>query len=191
MKTFLKENLALAAGVTLPLVLVLIFFVAGQVSKTTAPPMKYDLIFATDYTPHYAYQSHKIMVEDEKLVIKYTPPKDEDDNRYRRTPKLYKFDHETHYASLIDIDWDNVEDGYVKDPDLDALNQKQIIKSQESPDGYTLEYHYSHGSGILGELFTYRHRRTRYAVKNGAFAIPLNGAESFYNAQFIAWTGNE
>lgn len=187
MKNFVKENIALVAGIVLPLVLVVIFLIAGEISKASAPELHHDMLFTTNYYPNNNHHHYRFKVDNGKLVVTFKVPND-DDNHYRNNPpKLYVYDHETQYARLLDIDWDNDENGVIKDPDIDAINQNKLLTNEVSPEGYSLEYHYRGSRGLVGELFSYRGSRSRYAIKNENFVIPLKGAENFYNVDFIAW----
>lgn len=189
MKNFVKENIALVAGIVLPLVLVVIFLIAGEISKASAPELKHDMLFTTNYYPHNNHHHYRFKVDNGKLVVTYKVPADDDEHRHyhKNPPKLYLYDHKTQYASLLDIDWENEENGIIKDPDINALNQNKLLTNEVSPEGYSLEYHYRGSRGLVGELFSYSGSRSRYALKNENFVIPLKGVDNFYNADFIAW----
>ena len=45
MKKFVKENLVLVVGLTLPLMLVLLFFVATLIPKAMGTPPQYEMLF--------------------------------------------------------------------------------------------------------------------------------------------------
>ena len=124
MKQFLKENFALALGISLPLLLMVLFFVAGRTAQVTIDPPQYDAVFATNYNEGWANMPYRFQVDEGKLVIRFQKP--EKQTSYYK-PQLYVLDHETQYARLIDIDYDNVQDGKVQDPDLQALNKHKFF----------------------------------------------------------------
>ena len=51
---FLKDNLALIAGICLPVLLVLFFWIAMAIPKMTVPDPQYDLVYTAD---HYDYNA--------------------------------------------------------------------------------------------------------------------------------------
>jgi len=189
MKQFLKENIALTLGIALPLVLMVFFFLAGQTATISVEDPQYDAIFAVNYNENHVNQPWRIRVNENKLVIFFKPPANADERPYYNKPQIYKFNHNTLRAELVDIDFNNIEDGKVSDPDLDALNAKKLETTPESPDGYRFEHHYrSSGGGIAGEIFGFgRHRGSSYAMKKGPRALMIVGPQPYYQAKFLAW----
>ncbi|MBI4031305.1 MAG: hypothetical protein HY370_06470 [Proteobacteria bacterium] len=191
MKQFLKENIALAFGISLPLVLMVFFFVAGKAATVSVDNPQYDAVFAVNYYENRAdpNQPWQIGVDEGKLTILFTPAPNAPNPPYYNKPQIYRFNHRTLRAELIDINFDSIVDGKVSDPDLDALNAKKLNPNPESPDGYRLEYHYrSSGGGIAGELFGFgRYHGSAYAMKKGPRAIMVEGPQPYFQAKFLAW----
>lgn len=187
MSRFLRENYALLAGVALPLILIAIFFVAGRASVMGIADPQYDAVFAVNYTPRATGNPFTIGTDKGKVVIRARPPRKDGRFRNLTAPTLYVFDHRTKRAREIDIDFDNVVDGEVRDPDLTALNQKGLITDALAPDGYEFHYTGSGDYGLFSSIFGGRRHRSRYVLKNGARRIPVTGPRAFYTAHFIGW----
>lgn len=191
MKQFLKENLVLALGISLPLALMLLFFIAGKTATISVDNPRYDAVFAVNYYENRTdpNQPWQIGVDNGKLAILFTPHSSATNPPYYNKPEIYRFNHNTLRAERVDINFDNVVEGKVSDPDLDALNERKLDPTPESPDGYHFEYYYpSSGGGIAGELFGFgRHRGNSYALKKGPRAIMIEGPQPFYQATFLAW----
>jgi hypothetical protein len=186
MNRFLHENYALVVGITLPLLLMLVFFIAGNVAKTTIPDPKYDAIFVSNYNEG-PNQPYDIRLDDGKISIRRRDVKEE--YQYSNWPEIYRFDHAMQTSRKIDIDFKNVVNGRVADPDLDALNQGELSGDEASPDGYKLEYYSrSSGGGIAGEFFGFGRRYGEpYVLKKDARIVPLKPAQPVYSAKFLAW----
>ena len=79
MKNWIKENLVLAIGLTLPLLLIVLFFVASVLPKSMGKPPQYEMLFSTmkyeyqkspDYVLDFKVKDKKIMVSAKKWMIK-------------------------------------------------------------------------------------------------------------------------
>lgn len=182
---FVHENYALLVGITLPLALMLLFFIAGRTATVTVADPQYDVVYATNYYDH-PNQIFDLRVTDNKLVINVRPDKNGD---YYNMPTIYIFDHKTMTSRRIDIDFKNIVDGKVVDSDLDDLNKKTLSTANESPDGYRFEYNSRSGhGGLAGELFGFGRRYgNTYILKNGPRSISLDADQAVYNGRFLAW----
>src|SRR5688572_18816874 len=91
---FVRENLVLLAGIALPVVMMIGFFVASSLPQTFADPPQYDLVFfVDDYTANTAGGlpiSVKLVVKDGTLVAQYTPVTI--DNSYSTWKKIYRYE---------------------------------------------------------------------------------------------------
>lgn len=186
MKDFFKENFVLAIGITLPLILIAIFYIAGQTARISVEDPKYSALFATNYHPSNKDYPYSIFLDDGKITVNYRETK----NPHYQIPKLFIFDHKTLLAEELPIDFHNVENGRVVSPTIDDLNLRKFIKGTKSPDGYSFEYHHRSSGGLVTELFGYNRYRTYHALKNGPRAIPIKGTHNYYGASFIAWIDN-
>ena len=191
MKQFLKENIALALGIALPLLLMVFFFIAGRAATVSVDNPRYDAVFAVNYYENRndPNQPWYIGVDEGKLNILFKPLPNGTGAPYYNKPQIYRFNRDSLRADLIDINFDNIVDGKVSDPDLDALNAKKLNPNPESSDGYRFDYHYrSSGGGIAGELLGFgRYNGSSYAMIKGPRAIPVEGPQPYYQAKFLAW----
>ncbi len=189
MKNFFKENYALVAGIALPLALIAVFFLAGKASVMSVPAPQYDAVFATDYRPNQSNYPYRIGIDEGKLNIRFLLPKTGNVPRYAREPTIYVFDHKSLYAKKIDIDFQNVVDGKVKDPELDALNRRKINPDPISPDGYRFERNSRRSGGLFAGLFGRGHR-SFHVLRKGTRAVSVVGSKRFYSSHFIGWVTN-
>lgn len=191
MKQFLKENIALALGISLPLVLMVFFFIAGRAATVAVDNPQYDAVFAVNYYDNNndPNQPWRIGVDEGKLTILFKQPPNTPATPYYNKPQIYRFNHDTLRAELVDINFDNIVDGKVSDPDLDALNAKKLNPNPESKDGYRFDYHYrSSGGGLAGEIFGFGRRYgSSHAMMKGPRAIMVEGPQPYYQAKFLAW----
>ncbi len=187
MTRFLRENYALVAGIALPLILIAVFFFAGRASVMGIDDPQYDAVFATNYAPRATNNAYALSTDRGKLVIRPLPEPNDGRYRNRVPPEIYRFDHRTGRARQIDIDFRNVVDGRVADPDLEALNEKGLITDAVAPDGYEFEYSGSGGRGLFSEIFGGSRYRSRYVLRKGARRVPIIGPRNYYAAHFIGW----
>ncbi|MBK9585254.1 MAG: hypothetical protein IPO55_05015 [Alphaproteobacteria bacterium] len=93
MKGFLKEHFVLIIGISLPLILSLVFFASANFRFETIPPPQYPVVFAQDFyyrnNPEYPY---KLAVNEEKtLELRYTPSSAENAANWQ-VPQIYLYD---------------------------------------------------------------------------------------------------
>jgi len=191
MTKLLKDNYALVAGVVLPLVLIVVFFVVGNARVSSVPDPQYDAVFAINYSDRSTNNRYKIGLDDGMLYIRARSLPDEKTLSNRTLPTIFVFDHTTRHARKIDIDFEHIEKGKVVDPDLDILNKSRIRSDIVSSDGYKFEYRRGlGGGGLIGEIFGSRRRnRSNYALVKDGRMVPVVGSEPFWNAHFIGWIG--
>ncbi len=188
MKRFLKENYALIAGVTLPLILMILFFLAGAVSRASVPDPEYDALFVANYY-NINNNSYKIRIEDGKLVISYKPA----DGRgpvgfdYPAKPELYIFDHATLKSRPFVIDYTPSADGRIMDSALDNLNKNKMLDSPVSPDGYTFSTDYDYNSGLFSDMFGFGRNRAAGVLRKDGRNILIKNSPYYYGASFVAW----
>ncbi len=186
MKQFLKNNGVLIAGIVLPLALMLVFHIAEVATRASVADPQYDLVFSAN---GYGDQSWHVGVENEQLVIRYTPPKTPPAGYVPPKPQLYRLDHRTMTASLLNINYDHVVDGVVQDPAIDEINKNSISTTAQSPDGYQLIYDYNYHSGIFPELFGFGYEHSSNILRKGARNIPVkaDGVTYYISAQLVGW----
>ena len=132
MPRILKENLVLTAGLALPVVLMVFFFAAGRWSESSTADPQYSLVFATSYDERWSNQPWTLDVDDGNLVIRFDPEEGQAARTYVR-PAIYLWDHETSYATLLDIDLDDVVDGVVRESRADPSQPTHAPQRRREP----------------------------------------------------------
>jgi hypothetical protein len=189
MKNWLKENLVLAIGLALPVLLIVLFFVASVLPKSMSTPPQYELLFSTS---KYEYQ-HKpnfhleFTVKNNQLMVKAS--KFEDKNNYNvYSKKLLAYDPKTETMREIAIDDSKFSDG--AEVVLDETKNMQLDSNHVSPDGYALEGPSYNSSGLLGGLFGGGYRNNQFRLKKGGagYKIPNVHQNYYYDQmQFLGW----
>lgn len=181
-KRFIKDNFALIVGISLPLLLVVLFWIATIIPRMTVEPPQHDLIFSVNHYDHNAHPKGALRfdVEDGRLRGVFW----EDSDNYRRSPRLYFFDVATESTREIAVDIPaEIENGQtVEIPRAAAYT---LSNDTLSPDGYMFDNTYR---GHRGFLFYSNCRYHAKIEKSGrAMKIPSVGNRYFANASFIGW----
>jgi hypothetical protein len=191
MKNWLKENLVLAIGLTLPLLLIVLFFVASVLPKSMGVPPQYEMLFSTT---KYEYQKSPnyvidFKVQDERLMM--MAKKLDTNNNNGTSTKLMAYDGKTETVREITFDIDKTgaaaSNGEII---LDETKAMKIDSSAVSPDGYSLEGPNYNGGGLLGGLFGGGYSNNTYRVKKGAvgYKMPNMQPDYYYsNVHFLGW----
>ena len=191
MKNWLKENLVLAIGLTLPLLLIVLFFVASVLPKSMGTPPQYEMLFTTvkyEY-PNKPDYSIDFKVKNQQLLV--TAKKVDDKNNNGSSIKLMAYDGKTETVREIVIDNDKTgaaaSGGEIV---LEETKGLTIDSNAISPDGYVLDAPNYNGGGLVGGLFGGGYRNGGYRVKKGAvgYKIPNLQQDYYYNQmQFVGW----
>ncbi len=192
MKKFVKENLVLVVGLTLPLLLILLFFVATVIPKALSTPPQYEMLFTT---MRYDYQNPPdcdldFTVKNQKLMVK-SRKIDHQQRMGYHTKLLMAYDGKTETVREISIDITQaaqIADG--KEALLQETNDWIIDASPVSPDGYKLDLPSYRSSGLVGDIFGGGHRNNAYRLKKDsiAYRIPDTQGVYYYNQmQFVGW----
>ena len=181
---FLKENIALVAGISLPVLLVIVFWIATAIPKMTVPDPQYDMIYAADY---YDYNGPfrgtiKLGVRDDRLRATYHST---DSQNLRSAPRLYYFDVSSGSTHELSVELPaDLQDG--QELAIPEANGLELSKKSIAPDGYSFDGSYSSRSGFFffGSGYRYRGliRKEGRAVK-----IPTHGHQYQGNLRFLAW----
>ena len=189
MKQWLKENLVLAIGLTLPLLLIVLFFLATVLPKSLGTPPRYDLLFTAtvyDYQKNPEYQL-KYRVKDGHVVLK-TRKIDDKNGVYSNPVKLMVYDINAESLREIKPNESTFSDG--AETVVEETRNWTLEANMTAPDGYQLEGPTYDKSGLLGGLFGGGYRGGWYRVKKGAVAykVPQNQPDYYYNQmQFLGW----
>lgn len=191
MKNFIKENLVLVIGLTLPLLLIVLFFVATVIPKSMGTPPQYEMLFTTN---HYDYQnspdySLEFAVKDQQLTVK--THKSERKDRNYTSKKLMAYDGKTETVREIVIDIAKTAEATTGNAVvLEETKNMTIDTSSISPDGYTLDGPSYSGSGLVGGIFGGGYRNSGFRLKKGSvgYLVPNTQQNAYYNQlQFVGW----
>lgn len=189
MKQFFKENFVLVLGVSLPVLLIIVFMIAQSMTKLVDPP-RYKAVFAiqNNYNSH-TYYSFKVD-KDGKLTVTYKEPKDHPNRaNYAYTSRLYVFDPVKDHTREIELTPpDDLEEGQTQVIDVPDVSTLRLNPSREAPDGYIFEEYYSRNGNLFTEIFGYNHRRARYALSKNSRHVPIKDTRYYYgHHDFIGW----
>lgn len=183
MQKIFKENIILILGISLPLLLTALFFIATQIEKTSIAPPEYSVVFAQNN--YSSARTHKIIVKDERVHLSYIP-REEHRHDNASQLKLYIYSPKTKKSKEVSLPETNDLSKKIKIIIPDLSSQK-ISTSKESPDGYAFTHKYSGNHNLMTEIFGGGARgRSHYVLKNGAQNIKIPNTNQ-YNTQFIGW----
>ena len=191
MKNFIKENLVLVIGLTLPLLLIVLFFVATVIPKAMGTPPQYEMLFTT---VRYDYQNTQdylldFAVKNQQITVKVQ--KNENKDRNYNVKKLMAYDGKTETVREIAIDIAKTA-GASNGIEVVLEETKNMIieTSSVSPDGYVLDGPNYGGGGLMGGMFGGGYRNSGFRIKKGSvgYKIPNEQQNYYYNqVQFIGW----
>lgn len=196
-KDFVKANMVLVVGLTLPVVLMAGFLVASGLPERLADPPKYNLVFAvTDYSQAGGSSipvSVRFVVEDGVLKAQYTKllpqPTGYVNNVWK---KLYLYDAATQKVRELSFGFPpNMEamEGTVSEV-VAATRTLRLDTTLQSPDGYELSRDYGSRSGLINEIFWGGGYSNEYRLRKGSSSIrlPLAAVNTTYgNVEFVGW----
>lgn len=183
-KNFIKENLALTAGIVLPVMLVIFFFAASVIPKSLADPPQYELVFSgrkynnnqpSDHVASYAVTNGVLHVK----VIKAQNPD-------YQTNTLHIYDPKTNIIRDITPPLDRIGTFAIKETAGATLDTANI-----APDGYEFESGYDGSGGLPMTVFGggggYRDDGLRLQKNGYRFKIPYDKRNNYYSAEFLGW----
>lgn len=180
----LKNNIALVAGVSLPVVLVLVFWIATVIPQMTVDDPRYDMLYSIDHYEPNATGGGSIQIEvrDGKLLAVF---RETDNQQYRSSPRIYYFDVSAgsiqEFTVEVPVD---LQDG--QELDIPEARGLTLSKKSIAPDGYVFDSNYSGRSGFLFFDSGYRYRGL--IRKNGrSIKIPTHGHQYQGNPRFLGW----
>ena len=194
-KEFVKANLVLVVGLTLPIVLMAGFLVASGLPERLADPPKYSLVFSvTDFSQGAAAipVSVRLVVEDGVLKAQYTklPPQPGYVNNVWK--KLYLYDAATQKVRELSFGFPpNMEaiEGTAVDI-VDATRSLRLNTTLQSPDGYELSRGNDSRSGLINEIFWGGSYSNDYRLRKGNSSVRLplaTGNVPYGSVEFVGW----
>lgn len=195
--TFIKDNLALVAGVAVPVVLVVGFLLAGILGKMLTPPPAYTAYFVVqnyDYT-NTRKASTDIKVDDDgKIIVTVTPVK-KDENDYRPNASrdiLVSYDP---IAGTLDeqriVTPRNMTKGSFTP---DTLKDLRLSPKAQAADGYNITYGRRGDYSLVADIFIARRADSYRISKNSAVyrlpdrAVGANVNSRYDSLRFLGWS---
>ncbi|MDP3679178.1 MAG: hypothetical protein Q8R23_08870 [Methylotenera sp.] len=191
MKNFIKQNLVLVTGLTLPLLLIVLFFMATVIPKAMGTPPQYEMLFTTT---RYDYQNPPdylldFAVKNQQLTVKAR--KSENKDRNYNAKILMAYDGKTETVREISIDIAKTAEAAINGEVVLAETKNMTIDTSSlSPDGYTLDGPSYGGGGMMMGMFGGGYRNSGFRLKKGGagYQIPNTQQNYYYNqVQFIGW----
>lgn len=180
MKHFFKENFVLVTGITLPLALALVFFIATRVSIMDVEKPVTAVIFTTGY--YQGTVGYDFEVKDGQLIFSYSKP-EHDYNQEK--PRLFIYEPDKNASREIDLPSLDTKKG--SSAVIEAAG-KNINTKEQSPDGFTFETaHSGGGSNLMTEVFGGGSRyRGACVLRKGGYRHDVPQARE-YSCRFIGW----
>lgn len=193
---FIKENPALAAGVGLPVLLVILLILATLIPQWTVAPPQYDFLFTSssyenknDYEVRFSVRDGKLKAEQHR------------DDDYRKSNSqydlnhLYRYDAKTGNVSEISFNTKNdVEDNKWNEFEVESAKSLQLSNNSIAPDGYQFygDGSYYSGGGMFFPFGGSSYHSGIFLAKSGRkVTVPLTTINrysyNYYNTKFIGW----
>ena len=191
LKTMIKQNLVLVVGLTLPLLLILLFFIASVLPKSMGTPPQYELLFTTTkyetQPPDYVFD---LSVKDRQLMVKAR--KNDQKERVYQSVRLMAYDGRSETVREIPLDTAKLaQQALLEAVPLHETTGWQIDTASVAPDGYVLDTPNYGSHGLLGGLFGGSYRNNEYRLKKGSvgYKVPTLQPGNYYygQLQFIGW----
>lgn len=192
LKNSLKENLALIMGLSLPVILIVVFFLASVLPKSLATPPRYELLFSISLYDSSASLPYQVSFFVKKGALYARINKSDNKNPVFYSRKVMAYNGETDSIREIGYDHSQFKDAANgSDFLLEETRDMTIDSSFKSPDGYVFEGRSFGRGGLVQELFGggYRNRDPRLKKGAVAYKIPLTSYIDHYygDVQFIGW----
>ncbi|MFH1159022.1 MAG: hypothetical protein V1721_09140 [Pseudomonadota bacterium] len=197
LKNFIKENIVLAIGLALPVLLVVMFFVAAVLPKSMAIPPQYEMLFTTTSYDHQNPPPYNVdfFVKDGMLKarvsrnVRQCAPNCVQSYNWR---KLKVYDGKNQSVREISYDLSNLgEAANGSEVVFDAFKNIKIDSSTKAPDGYEFNNPGYRSGGLAMDIFGGGHRNNISRVTKGAvsFKIPNNDGSRYYSGDilFVGW----
>lgn len=183
-----RKNPALATGITLPIVMVLLFSVAALIPRLLVEPPHYGLLFSMkSYSPDGEYD-YRFTVENNALkweMRRLPASKGEGGYNYR----LYWYDPANKFVHELPLETSRyVGTSWVTLP-LKETEQWKISPELVAPDGYRLHNDYKRTSDLGLILFSGSQRNAIHIAKNSRIIsiYPPKTSRAINIPEFIGW----
>ena len=198
MKAFLKENSVLIIGLSLPLILALLFLVVQFLGNINIAAPQHAVLFTTGN--NYSNHGHRIYVKDNQVHYAFNTNSNirntNNNNAYyeRSKPRLFIYNPTNNTSKELSVP---VVEKYKQNTDIviSGINAKNIVTTLSSPDGYALETNHRRNGNLFTEILGGR----RYSghsmnLKKGTKRVPIEIPVSqnpynhySQNSRFLGW----
>ena len=197
MKQWIKDNPVLVAGIALPVLLVIAFFILGKVPSILLDDPEYDFVIVSYHYDHQHPQNYYLSFEvrEEALQGKVIPAKQDQSHARRQYAGIFRYVAAENRFIEIAHDLPEGLDNLTEPLEFTLEETRGLVldKRSESADGYTFQIPgYRGRGGLLGGIFGMGRRDNDYALsKEGAyFNIPKPSTNRNYNrydTHFMGW----
>lgn len=187
MKRFVKENPTLVVGITLPILLVILFYLAAVLPKMLVSSPQTDLLYLTTAYPHDGITTE---IKDGTLRIWINP-------QVRKgtlpMPKLFRFNAKTLTSTEIPISLSTAPGIVVaskqEELSIPELKKLKLNTDATSPDGYKAEISSPNVGGVVNLMLLSTKRTLTISKKGNIVNISedntnLDGQKSI---KFLGW----
>lgn len=187
MKTFLRENLMIVVGISLPVLVTLLFVLASVLPGLYATPPAHDLLLTLHGRTSASQSTVRLnfVLEDHRVRVRVSK---EDQPAYVSNPRLFRYDHASGEVREISISIpEDTADG--AELEVPGVSDLKVDGSLRAPDGYEFRGR-RRGGGLMTELFGGSRRNADVSIaNNGAvIRIRLPTVDYWYNeVRFLAW----
>ncbi|HQW58532.1 MAG TPA: hypothetical protein PK583_06225 [Gammaproteobacteria bacterium] len=185
MKRVLKENLILIVGIALPILLVIVFYLAAVLPKILVKSPKIDLLYLTSTYPHDGISTEVI---DGTLKIWITP---EVQKGSLPMPRLFRFSAKTLTSTEIPIHLSTAPGIIIANKQemlsIPAIKDLKLDTQEISSDGYKAEIS-SPNTGSVANLFLLNTKRALLISKNG-HVINVSDEKNKNSHKYIKFLG--
>lgn len=193
---FIKDNLALVAGIAVPVLLVVGFLLTSTLGKLlTAPPAHtaYFIYKDNGYNRNLPASREIKVAEDGSIVATLTPVKQKKDGGHfnAQTDIIVAYNAKNNTLTPINFE---VPQGKTKGEFTPAiLKDVKLVTEATAADGYSVTYGNRGGHSFVGDIFMARGADGYRIRKNGAvYRLPdpvINGTiyNNRYNLRFLGW----
>jgi hypothetical protein len=192
---FVKDNLVLVVGLTLPVLLMAGFLLASALPGRMADPPRYDLVFSTTEYPTPSIPiTVRFVVKNQTLTAQYsrlTAPGGVSPSGHWK--KLFRYQAASGTVRELSFGFPTDMESITgtREEAVDAAKGLRLDTTLQSPDGYELAFGDRRGGGLLLEIFGgSREYEPRLRKGGRSVAIrPRDGQPAFgYNGiEFVGW----
>jgi hypothetical protein len=190
---FIKENPALAAGIGLPVLLIIFFSLATIIPQWFVEPPEYDLLFTVNERKcNENSVDVRLKIIDEKIKAEYLYPKKENDCYYNKKIYLFSAKNLTSQEIPYEIPAKDAIIIYWKQFDIAKISSLKLQDQTIAKDGYEFRNRNCYSGGGFFPFFGESNYMNSVAIaKNGrnvrVFPITNDRYYSYYNIEFLGW----